>query len=172
MKRIGAAIVALLVVVAAIATWRVTNGRAPAESPGPSEPRPASSSEIGSVRSAPPSVAPDGGSPEPPAESPPVVDGPPADVPIVPVAQFRTAVSSVTRADVQAALDGTSSRWDALELVSSEGDAMIAGLGVDRPAGDPHLVLAPNAATLGRDLAGHRKHLAVLRADAVVPRVR
>ncbi|MFL5651499.1 MAG: CapA family protein, partial [Chloroflexota bacterium] len=104
--------------------------------------------------------------------TPEVIEGPPADVPIVPVAQFRTPVSSITRADVQAALDGTSSRWDALELVSAEADAIIAGLGVDRPAGDPHLVLAPNAATLARDLAGHRKHLGVLRADAVVPRVR
>jgi poly-gamma-glutamate synthesis protein (capsule biosynthesis protein) len=93
-------------------------------------------------------------------------------VPIVPVAQFRTTVVSVRRADVQAVLSGTSPRFEALELVADEADAILAGLGVERPAGDGHLVLAPDAATVSSDLAAHRKRLAVLRADAVGPGVR
>jgi hypothetical protein len=101
-----------------------------------------------------------------------VVDAPLTDVAIVPVTQFRSTVLSVGRADVTAALAGTSTRFDALELVGDEADAILAGLGVDRPAGDAHLVLAPDAAALTRDLAAHRKHLAVLRADAVGPGVR
>ena len=95
-----------------------------------------------------------------------------ADVPIVPVAQFRTTAETVSRAEIAATLAGTSGTWDALELVESEADAILAGLGVERPPGDAHLVLAPSAARLTRDLAKNRKHLAVLRADAVTPAVR
>jgi len=41
-----------------------------------------------------------------------------------------------------------------------------------RPADASRLVLAPDAATLARDLAAHRKRLAFLRADVVGPSVR
>ena len=106
-----------------------------------------------------------------PASQPPVATAL-ADVPIVPVAQFRTTVERITRDDIRAGLAGTSPRWQSLELVESEADAILAGLGVDRPAGDDGLVLAPDAAMLMTDLAQNRKRLGVLRADAVGPSVR
>jgi len=90
----------------------------------------------------------------------------------VPVAQFRTTVQSIGRDDVRAAIAGTSPTWQGLELIASEADAILAGLGVDRPAGDTGLVLAPDAATLTKDLAKNRKRLGVLRADDVGPGVR
>jgi poly-gamma-glutamate synthesis protein (capsule biosynthesis protein) len=118
---------------------------------------------------------------EPPAGAPgsttPAPSGTPAPsittaVPIVPVAQFRTTVQTIGRDDVRAAIAGTSPTWQGLELVDREADAILAGLRVDRPAGDAGLVLAPNAATLSRDLAKNRKRLGVLRADDVGPGVR
>jgi hypothetical protein len=110
----------------------------------------------------------------PGVESPPPgpLEGPPADVPIVPVAQYRTTVEQVGRADVRAALTGTSRTWDGLELVATEADATLAGLGVERPPGDDHLTLVADAAHLAADLAAHRKRLGILRADAVGPSVR
>ena len=100
------------------------------------------------------------------------MDAPLADVPIVPVAQYRTTVERIGRADVQAVLDGTSPTWDALELVQSEAQAVLDGLGVTGPGADGSLVLAADAATVSADLAKNRKRLAVLRADAVGPSVR
>jgi hypothetical protein len=109
----------------------------------------------------------------PPSQSPsPPVEGPLADVPIVPVAQYRTTVEQIGRTDIEAALAGTSRTWEGLELVASEADAILAGLGVERPAGDAHLTLAPDATRLAADLAAHRKRLGVLRADAIRPSVR
>jgi poly-gamma-glutamate synthesis protein (capsule biosynthesis protein) len=171
----------LLVVVAALAAavgiTLVAGGQSPGPSPAPpgvalGSPSPA----VG--RGATPSPAPtSSGSPaSPPATEPSATpippDSPIADVAIVPVAQFRSTVVSIGRADVASALEGTSPRFEALELVESEADAILAGLGVERPAGDPYLVLAPDAATVAKDLAAHRKRLAVLRADAVGPSVR
>ena len=114
------------------------------------------------------SIAPD----PTPSPSLPPVDSPLADVPIVPIAQYRTTVESITRAEVQAAFDGTSKVWDGLELVEDEASAILAGLGVNGPGGIDRLHLVPNAATVMTDLATNRKHLAVLRADAVRPGVR
>ena len=121
-----------------------------------------------------PSAAGASASPAPSAPTPsgPPVDGPLADVAIVPVTQFRSTVLSVGPSDIEAALAGTSARFDALELVGDDADAILAGLGVERPAGDPNLILATDSATLTADLAAHRKHLAILRADAVGPGVR
>jgi hypothetical protein len=109
-----------------------------------------------------------GVSASPPARVPSVL----ADVPIVPVAQFRTTATSANRADIQAALAGNGKTWQTLELVDGEADAVLAGLGVTRPADPSHLVLAKDAATLTSDLADNRKRLGVLRADAVGPGVR
>ncbi len=102
----------------------------------------------------------------------PPVDSPLGDVPIVPVAQYRTTVEHVSRANVQAAFDGTSPTWDGLELVASEAPAILAGLGVTGSGGTDTVILAPDAATLMTDLAKNRKRLGVLRADAVGPGVR
>jgi hypothetical protein len=128
---------------------------------------------VGSTAAASPSIPPPASTGRGPSASPPApIEGPLADVPIVPVAQYRTTVEQVARVDVQAALAGTSKTWDGLELVSAEADAILAGLGVDRPAGDAHLTLVLDAATVATDLAAHRKRLAVVRADDVGPSVR
>ena len=121
------------------------------------------------------SAAPGAGSPGGPSAGPPSGSSDPAtiaDIPIVPVAQFRSTVDSVGRSDVQAVLAGSSSTFDALELVSADADAILAGLGVDRPADASRLVLAPDARALRLDLAAHRKHLAVIRAGDVDPSVK
>ena len=168
----------LLVVVATLAatvgiTFIGTSGR-PAGSPPPSGGSSATSTPLSAGRpSGAPSRAGSGASAsaQPPPSTPPV-DAPLADVPIVPVAQFRTPIAAVSKADLVAAVEGTSSRWDGLELVDAEADAILLALGVEVPAGSGRLVLAQDAATLSKDLAAHRKHLGVLRADAVTPRVR
>jgi poly-gamma-glutamate synthesis protein (capsule biosynthesis protein) len=95
-----------------------------------------------------------------------------ADVAIVPVTQFRTTATSTNRDELASVLAGTSKRYEALELVESEADAILAAIGVERPQVAHRLVLAPDAATLSKDLAKHRKRLAFLRADAVTPAVR
>ena len=109
---------------------------------------------------------------EAPAPTPAPTPGPLADVAVVPVIQFRAAANSVNRAEVAAVLAGTSKRYEALELVESEADAILAAVGAERPSDAAQLVLAPDAATLTKDLAKHRKRLAFLRADDVTPAVR
>jgi poly-gamma-glutamate synthesis protein (capsule biosynthesis protein) len=164
MVAVGA--VLLAVAISAIGS----GGAAPGASPGPS------ASAVAARTSHAPSASRPASSPalEPTPSAPPPapITGPIADVPIVPVAQYRTTVEQVTRADVQAAIAGTSKVWDGLELVDAEADAVLAGLGVDRPAGDAHLTFAADSTALATDLAGNRKRLAVLRADAVGPSVR
>jgi hypothetical protein len=130
--------------------------------------QPAASTRTGDIVSAAPirSAGPD------PSASLAPVDSPLADVPIVPVAQYRTTAESVTRADIDAALAGTSRTWDGLELVENESDAIISALRIEDPGASANLILAPSAARVMADLAAHRKHLAILRADAVGPGVR
>ncbi len=94
------------------------------------------------------------------------------DVAIVPVTDFRAPASATGWTEVRAVLDGTSDRYEALELVRSEADAILAELGETRPADPTRLILATNAASLTRDLAANRKRLAFIRADAVTPAVR
>jgi hypothetical protein len=93
-------------------------------------------------------------------------------VAIVPVTNFRTAFSSTSAAEVASVLAGTSKRYDALELVSSEADAILAAIGATQPAVATRLVLASSAEALARDLTAHRTRLAIIRADAVSERVR
>jgi hypothetical protein len=95
-----------------------------------------------------------------------------ADVLIVPVTQFRTNRERTTHDEVGAVLAGSSSTYEALELVVTEADAILAAIGEKRPADASRLILAPDAATLATDLAAHRKRLAFLRADVVGPSVR
>jgi poly-gamma-glutamate synthesis protein (capsule biosynthesis protein) len=96
----------------------------------------------------------------------------PVRVAIVPVTHFRAAQTSTSLGEVRKVLDGTSGRYDALELVSSEADAILAELGLARPAVANRLVLASDAAKVAADLATSRKRLAFLRADAVQSSVR
>ncbi len=95
-----------------------------------------------------------------------------ADVPIVPVTSFRSTQTATTREEVAAVLAGTSDRYVALELVAYEADAILDALGVDRSNDETRLLLAPDAARLGDDLARHSKRLGFLRADVVGPEVR
>ncbi len=166
---VGAVLLAIAASVLGVGSGRTSPPTAPAPSAVA-----AASPTTGA--SAAPASAGSGGSDEPgPSVATPSVSAVPtslADVPIVPVAQFRTTATAATRADVAAALAGTGKTWNALELVSGEADAVLAGLGVQRPAGDAHLVLAKDAATLMTDLAANRKRLGILRADAVGPGVR
>jgi hypothetical protein len=169
-------LVVVVALAAAVGITLVAGGERPGPSAAPSGVALASPSRevAGGTPSAPPSGS--GSSAAPPATEPSATpippDSPIADVAIVPVAQFRSTVVSVGRADVASAVEGTSPRFEALELVASEADAILTALGVERPTGDPHLVLAPDAATVAKDLAAHRKRLAVVRADAVGPSVR
>ena len=66
----------------------------------------------------------------------------------MPVTQFRTQLDRTGRDEVEAVLAGTSKTYDALELVESEADAILAAVGAERPADAKRLVLAPDAATL------------------------
>jgi poly-gamma-glutamate synthesis protein (capsule biosynthesis protein) len=94
------------------------------------------------------------------------------EVAIVPVTNFRAAAVSTNLGEVQAILAGTSKRYQALELVNSDADAVLASLGLARPSTAGRLVLAPDATSLAADLTASGKRLAFLRADAVGPSVR
>ena len=112
-------------------------------------------------------------SPSPSATAQPTPPAlPVTDVAVVPVTQFRATVNATNRKEVAAVLAGTSRRYEALELVESEADAILAALGAERPSDADRLVLARDAGALSRDLAENRKRLAFLRADAVTPAVR
>lgn len=91
---------------------------------------------------------------------------------IVPVTNFRATAVSTNIDEVQAILAGNSKRYQALELVKSEADVILASLGVARPTVTGRLVLARDAATLATDLTASGKRLGFLRADAVGPSVR
>jgi hypothetical protein len=110
----------------------------------------------------------------PTAGSSPALTAPPsptgipvADVAIVPVTHFRSPVGSSTFEEVASVLAGTNGRYEALELVESEADAILAALRAERPSDPSRLVLAPDVETLSADLAANRKRLAFIRADAV-----
>ena len=96
----------------------------------------------------------------------------PVRVAIVPVTSYRATQTATSLGEAQKVLAGTSGRYDAIELVASEADAILAELGLARPAVASRLVLASNATRLSADLATSRKRLAFLRADAVGPSVR
>ena len=134
-------------------------GGAPAATREPTGPAPATTAPAATPEpTAAPTVAP--------------TPAPLSDVAIVPVTQFRAVATSVNRAEVDAVLAGTSKRYEAIELVESEADAILAAMGVERPSVAARLVLAPDAVSLTSDLPKHRKRLAFLRADEVTPAVR
>lgn len=94
------------------------------------------------------------------------------DAAIVPVTHFRTTADATNRREVAAILDGTSGRYEQLELVADEADAILAALGAERPSDEDRLVLADDAATLIGDMANDRERLGFIRADDVTPAVR
>jgi hypothetical protein len=93
-------------------------------------------------------------------------------VPIVPVTNFRATATSTSRSEVAAVLAGSSKRYDALELVAGETDAILATLGLDPPTDASHLVRAADVTAVAADLTRSGKRLGLLRADAVGPEVR
>jgi poly-gamma-glutamate synthesis protein (capsule biosynthesis protein) len=93
-------------------------------------------------------------------------------VPIVPVTGFRATVTSTTRGEVAAVLAGASRRYDALELVATEADPILAALGLAPSSVSGRLIRVGDAATLAADLAKNSGRIAFLRADAVTPGVR
>jgi hypothetical protein len=136
-------------------------------------PSPSGSTAVASpgvTTSAAPTTAPPAEPATSPSSTPTQV--PLAAVPIVPVTQFRATVELTGRAEVADVLAGTSNRYEALELVEADADAILEALGAERPSEPDRLVLAPDAATLTTDLAEHRKRLAFLRAGEVTPAVR
>jgi hypothetical protein len=141
-------------------------GQAPATSP---------SAPTGSLAGG-PSETP--ATPEPTAAPTPAPTATPVHTPntvqaaIVPVTQFRATAIATGRKEVANVLAGTSKRYDALELVADEADAILAAVGAARPLDTSRLVLAKDAATLRRDLAKERKRLAFLRAEDVTTGVR
>jgi hypothetical protein len=130
------------------------------------------------VASAAPPAATDEATPAPAERVDPTPEPPPPtpivrDVPIVAVAQFRSTRASTDREEVAAVLAGESKRFEALELVAADADAILAALDLARPAAeDEHLILAEDAVSLSADLAEHRKRLAIVRAAEVTPAVR
>jgi hypothetical protein len=165
----------LVIVIAVLATAiAVAAGGGLAGSPTPSG-RPSGLVGQASPTSTPAATSPSAPSPTDSAEpSAPSTPTPTTigDVPIVPVTQFRTTRERTGHEEVAAVLAGTSPTYDALELVEAEADAILAALGEQRSADATRLILAPDAATLTKDLAAHRKRLAFMRADAVGPGVR
>jgi poly-gamma-glutamate synthesis protein (capsule biosynthesis protein) len=150
-------------------------GANPAASPGPSGSGVAVGS-AGGLGSGSPSTSAGSGEASPSASaagpSPSPSGATLAEVPIVPVVDFRSTETSVTSADVKAALGAGAGRYKAVELVAGDADAILAELGASRPSASGRLILAKDAATLVKDLAKNRDRLAFLRADQVSPAVR
>src|SRR4051794_3152232 len=129
---------------------------------GPSRPTKAEATEVADGET----PAPTGTArptPAPPAEI--------ADVPIVPVTNFRSALTAASATDVAAILDGTSTRFETLDLVVSEAPAILDALAVTG-SDSAHIATFADEPALAADLAKNRKRLAFLRADAVGPEVR
>ncbi len=93
-------------------------------------------------------------------------------VAIVPVTNFRATATSTSRSEVAAVLAGSSKRYDALELVAGEADAILASLGLDPPTDASRLVRAADVTAVAADLTRTGKRLGLVRADAVGPEVR
>jgi hypothetical protein len=136
--------------------------------PGLLAPRASGGAQAGEPASPPPSGGGAPGSVIPGSSSDPGV----VAMPIVPVTSFRAAWDSTDASEVAAVVAGTSRRYDALELVVADADAILARLGIAPPRGSDHYVLAPDAVHLRRDMARHRERLGFLQLADVDPSVR
>jgi hypothetical protein len=141
-------------------------GATPSAAPSPSGPLGAagSPSPAASPSAGPTAVAPATPTPAPTASL--------VTAAIVPVTHFRSPATATNRGELAKIVEGTSGRYDAITLVDDEADAILAAIGIERPADPARLVLAKDAATLTRDLAKDRKRLGFIRADDVTPAVR
>ena len=93
-------------------------------------------------------------------------------VPIVPVADFRTTSTTIDQAGVAAILAGSDKQFTALELVSSESDAILAALKLSGSSAGANLVLAPTLDALETDLDAGTSRLGLLPASEVGPSIR
>ena len=91
-----------------------------------------------------------------------------ADVAIVPVAHFRSTRASTDREEVEAVLAGRSTRYQALELVERDADAILAALDMRRPAEPRHLILAKDAKTLELTFRGSELVQAKMRPHIIL----
>jgi poly-gamma-glutamate synthesis protein (capsule biosynthesis protein) len=168
-----AVILTVLALLAAPLAFEGVSERVVPPPAGAAEPAPTSVAAAGSPDTA-PSAPP--GSPStsvaPPPTPTPTPKPAPVELAIVPVTNFRATPTSTSLREVRAVLAGTSGRYEALELVATEADAILAELGLDRPSDATRLVLARDAAALAADLTKSGTRLAFLRADAVRPSIR
>jgi poly-gamma-glutamate synthesis protein (capsule biosynthesis protein) len=93
-------------------------------------------------------------------------------VAIVPVTSFRQPWGGTDRDEVAAVLAGESKRYEAVVTVSSETEAVLAALRLERPDDPARLVELPSADVITTSLAAKRKRLAFLRADDITEGVR
>ena len=93
-------------------------------------------------------------------------------VAVVAVTNFRAAWTSTSVAEIADVLGGRSSRYDALEVVADEADAILAALAIASPTTQGRLKTVADIDVLTSDVIANRKRLAVVRADAVTPAVR
>jgi poly-gamma-glutamate capsule biosynthesis protein CapA/YwtB (metallophosphatase superfamily) len=93
-------------------------------------------------------------------------------VPIVPVVDFRSPLTSVSRTRFAAILAGTDKSFTKLELVERDAASILSALRLDPTAAGGRLVLAPSARALASDLAAHGSRLGIVRASEVGPAVR
>jgi poly-gamma-glutamate synthesis protein (capsule biosynthesis protein) len=93
-------------------------------------------------------------------------------VAVVLVTNFHAAWTSTSAAEIADVLAGRSTRYDALEVVADEADAILAALGISSPTTPAGLKTAADVDALRNDIVANRKRLAVMRADAVTPAVR
>ena len=171
-KRLPLAIVGGLSAIAVIVVLTVGPLGAGGTTPSPTA-RPDGSEAAAASTAAPTTSSGDGpATPTPSTGAPTSVATPLVDTAIVPVTQFRTTRTSTDRDQVAEILAGTSERYDALELVAADAEAVLAGLDLDASTAGDRLILADDATALTRDLAKHRKRLAFLRAEDVTPGVR
>ncbi|HEX5148435.1 MAG TPA: CapA family protein [Candidatus Limnocylindrales bacterium] len=142
-------------------------------SPSVAAPASAPSSSTATAGSGPSSSSMPGETTATPADSPAAMPSAGVvEIAVVPVTDFRATQTSTNLREVQSVLAGSSRRYQSLELVSDEADAILAELGLARPPSGDHLVLAPTARALAGDLAESPKRLGFLRADAIGPSVR
>lgn len=169
-KRLPLAIVGGLIVIAAIVSMSGgpfglggAGGAAPTPRNGTATPAATGSdAPVAAAPSTTPTAAP----------TPTPTPDPRVDVAIVPVVQFRSTRNVATPEMAAEILAGTSTRFEALELVADEADAILDALGLARPVDPDLLVLADDAEALTADVAEHRNRLAFLRAEDVTPAVR
>ncbi len=141
---VAAVVVTALLVIAAPLRPAGTGGV-----PGATVGAPASAG-LGAVASLGASASPAASSASPAATATASPSPTPVRVAIVPVTHFRAAQTATSIGEVQKVLAGTSGRYDALELVSSEADAILAELGLARPTVASRLILASDATKAGR----------------------